>query len=405
VEIALRYLTARRKQAFISLISLISILGVSVGVMAVLIALGLMTGLQGQIRSRILGTTAHISVFRAGAEPFTTYQDVVGRIQKLPGVLGAAATVYEKGLLTTPTGSGFVTLKGIIPAQEGNVTELASQVSGTTLDALREGGDSLTPVLLGRDLALKIGVGEGDVVTLTTPRGHLAPTGMLPLVKHLRVVGTVRTGLYEFDSGWAYLPFSFVQRLSSDADEAGLVEVRIADVYAVKAVAREILDALGTAYVTTDWIEMNGSLFAALWLEKTAIAITIGLIVMVGALNIVATLILMVMEKHKDIAILVSMGASRGAIMRIFVFQGTIIGLLGTFLGASLGFATCLVLDRYRLLRIPEDVYQVSYVPFTLLPVDGILCVGVALLLCFLATIHPARGAARLDPAESLRYE
>jgi lipoprotein-releasing system permease protein len=401
-----RYLTARRKQAFISVISLISILGVSVGVMAVLIALGLMTGLQGQIRSRILGTTAHLSVFRGAGEPFTSYREIVEKVRPLPGVLGAAATIYDKGLLSSPTSSGFVTLKGVIPSEERTVTELGSQVEqGGDLAVLAAEGKGPTPVLLGHDLATRLGVGAGDVVTLTTPRGHLSPLGMLPNVKHLKVAGVVRTGLYEFDSGWAYLPFSFVQRLSSDSDEAGLVEVRVSDVYAVRRFAREILASIGTDYVTTDWIEMNGSLFAALWLEKTAIAITIGLIVMVGALNIVATLILMVMEKHKDIAILVSMGASRGAITRIFVLQGTIIGLVGTLAGASVGTLTCLVLDRYHLLKIPEDVYQVSYVPFTLLPLDACVCVGAALLLCFLATIHPARAAARLDPAESLRYE
>jgi lipoprotein-releasing system permease protein len=183
------------------------------------------------------------------------------------------------------------------------------------------------------------------------------------------------------------------------------VEVRIDDMYAVKEAAQSILKRLGSGYLTQDWIQMNQSLFSALWLEKTAIAITIGLIVMVAALNIVATLILMVMEKHKDIAILVSMGASRGAISRIFMFQGTVIGAAGTLAGALLGWGACRVLDHYRLIRVPQDVYQVSYVPFTLLPRDAAIVILGALLTCFLATLHPARGAARLDPAEALRYE
>jgi lipoprotein-releasing system permease protein len=405
VDIALRYLTARRKQAFISVISLISILGVGVGVMAVLIALGLMTGLQGQIRSRILGATAHISIFRAAGVPFTEYKAVAEKVRHLPGVNGAAPTVYDKGLLSSGVASGFVTLKGVVPSEEQTVTELKNQVEGGSLDVLSDGDPVTPPVLLGRDLAIRLGVGVGDLVTLTTPRGRLSPIGMLPSVKHLRVAGTVRSGLYEFDSGWAYLPFAFVQRLSLQGDEAGLVEVRIADVYAVKRVAKEILGSLGSDFVTTDWIQMNGSLFAALWLEKTAIGITIGLIVMVGALNIVATLILMVMEKHKDIAILVSMGASRGAITRIFMLQGGIIGVLGTAAGGILGGLGCFVMDHYKLLKIPEDVYQVSYVPFTLLTTDFFFVIFIALLLCFLATLHPARGAARLDPAEALRYE
>jgi len=222
----------------------------------------------------------------------------------------------------------------------------------------------------------------------------------------LRVAGTVYSGLYEFDSKWAYIPLVAAQRLfTSGGDRATLVEVRIDDIYAVREVAGKILAALGEGYLTTDWIMMNQSLFSALWLEKMAIGITIGLIVMVAALNIVATLILLVMEKHKDIAILVSMGASKGAITRIFMLQGTVIGALGTLTGAALGWGLCRVLDAYRVIRVPVDVYQISYVPFKLLPADAATVIVGAVLICFLATIHPARGAARLDPAEALRYE
>jgi lipoprotein-releasing system permease protein len=229
--------------------------------------------------------------------------------------------------------------------------------------------------------------------------------GVLPRVMKLRVAGTVRSGLYEFDSAWAYLPLATAQRLFGTGEGVSLIEVRIDDMYAVREAAPGLLDALGEGYLTNDWVQMNQSLFSALWLEKTAIAVTIGLIVMVAALNIVATLVLMVMEKHKDIAILVSMGASRGAIARIFVIQGAIIGTLGTGVGALLGWGACRVLDRYKLLRVPQDVYQISYVPFTLLAGDAALVIVGALLICLLATLHPARGASRLDPAEALRYE
>jgi lipoprotein-releasing system permease protein len=230
--------------------------------------------------------------------------------------------------------------------------------------------------------------------------------GVLPVVRKLKVAGTVQSGLYEFDAEWAYLPLPAAQRLFTEGrDQASLVEVRLADIYAVQPAARAILDRLGEGYLTNDWVRMNRSLFSALWLEKMAIGITIFLIVMVAALNIVATLILLVMEKHKDIAILVSMGASRGAVSRIFMLQGTLIGGAGTTAGALLGWGLCRVLDRYKLIQVPVDVYQISYVPFTLLPQDAAAVVAGAVLICFLATLHPARGAARVDPAEALRYE
>jgi lipoprotein-releasing system permease protein len=407
LRIALRYLTARRKQAFISVISAISVLGVVVGVMALMVALGLMTGLQREIRSKILGATAHISIFRSGNEPFDNYRDVVTKVRRVPRVLGAAPTVYGKGLMMTAGGSAVATMKGVVPAQERTVTDLASQVEEGQLDALDHVGEgSLPPVLLGRDLASTLGVGVGDVVSVTSPNGRLSPYGMVPSIKKFRVAGTVHSGLYEFDAQWAYIPLAVAQRLFTEgSDSASLVEVRIDDIYAVKEVAPHIVAALGEGHLTTDWIMMNQSLFSALWLEKVAIGITIGLIVMVAALNIVATLILLVMEKHKDIAILVSMGASRGAITRIFMLQGTVIGAVGTFTGAVLGWALCRVLDHYKLIRVPVDVYQISYVPFTLLPLDAATVIVGAVLICFLATIHPARGASRLDPAEALRYE
>jgi lipoprotein-releasing system permease protein len=405
--IALRYLTARRKQAFISVISAISVLGVVVGVMALMVALGLMTGLQREIRSKILGATAHLSVFRSRNEPFENYREVAQRVRAVPRVLGAAPAVYGKALLTTSAGSAVATLKGVEPAEERTVTELASQVEVGSLDVLapRPSGEGIPAILLGRDLATTLGVGIDDVITVTSPRGRLSPLGMLPLVTKFRVAGLVHSGLYEFDASWAYLPLASAQRLFTDGDRVTLVEVRVDDIYAVRLLGDSVLDALGEGYLTTDWITMNQSLFSALWLEKVAIGITIGLIVMVAALNIVATLILLVMEKHKDIAILVSMGASRGAIGRIFMLQGTVIGALGTMAGATLGWAICRLLDTFKLIRVPVDVYQISYVPFKLLPGDATIVIVGAVLVCFLATLHPARGAARLDPAEALRYE
>jgi len=406
LRVALRYLTARRKQAFISLISGVAVLGVAVGVMALLIALGLMTGLQSEIQTRILGATAHVSIFRGRGESFADYREVVEAVRTVPGVAGAAPALYGKALLTSTTGSAVATLKGIVPADEDTVTDVVSHVREGDAAALEAPADrGPDPVLLGSALADSLSVGVGDVVTVTSPKGRLSPIGLLPRVGRLRVVGTVKTGLFEFDSAWGYLPLASAQRLFEQDDRATLVEVRLEDLFEVRAAAGRILERLGDGYLTTDWIQMNQSLFSALWIEKMAIGITIGLIVVVAALNIVATLVLMVMEKHKDIAILVSMGASRGAITRVFMLQGTIIGAVGTAVGGVLGWGACRVLDRYQLVRIPEDVYQIAWVPFRLLPGDAAFVLIGALLVCFLATLHPARGAARLDPAEALRYE
>ena len=405
LRVALRYLTARRKQAFISLISGVAVVGVAVGVMAVLIALGLMTGLQTEIRSRILGATAHISVFRTGGVSLDDVSAVVEKARRVPGVAGAAPAVYGKALLTSPTGAAAVTLKGIVPAEERTVTDVVAKVVEGSARALGEAGEGLPPILLGKALADSLNVGPGDVVTLTSPRGRLSPVGLLPRVSKVRVAGTVKTGLYEFDAGWGYLPLEAARRLVDDEGRTTHVEVRLDDMFAVKQGARDLLAALGDGYVTTDWVEMNQALYSALWIEKVAVGIAIGLIVAVAALNIVATLVLMVMEKHKDIAILVSMGASRASIMRLFMLQGTLIGALGTAAGGLLGAGGCWALDRFQVVRVPESVYQISWVPFRLVPLEAAIVMGTALLICFVATLYPARGAARLDPAEALRYD
>jgi lipoprotein-releasing system permease protein len=405
LRVAVRYLTARRKQAFISLISGVAVVGVAVGVMAVLVALGLMTGLQSEIRTRILGATAHISIFEGSGDPFESYAEVVEKVRQVPGVAGAAPAVYGKALLTSTTGSAVATLKGIVPADESTVTDVVEHIREGDVAPLEEPWEGPAPVLLGSALADSLNVGVGDVVTVTSPKGRLSPIGVLPRVARVRVAGTVKTGLFEFDSSWAYLPLEAAQRFFEQRDQATLVEVRLDDMFAVGEGTAAILAALGHGYVTTDWVQMNQSLFSALWIEKMAIGITIGLIVVVASLNIVATLVLMVMEKHKDIAILMSMGASRGAITRTFMLQGTIIGAVGTTVGGLVGWGTCRVLDRYQLIRIPEDVYQIASVPFRLLPGDATVVLVSALLVCFLATLHPARVASRVDPAEALRYE
>ncbi len=402
LHIALRYLLAKRKQAFISIISLISTLGVIVGVMALVIALALMTGLQGELRDRILGSTAHVYVFRTNGR-IADYRADVARLRQVPHVTGAAPAILGQGLITSREGKAFLSIKGVDPALEKGVTDIGRSMKSGRIANLLEPGD--TPgILLGADLATKLAVRVGDDVHILTAEGMtLTPGGMVPRVRRFIVAGTFALGLYEFDSAYGFVTLEAAERLTG-RDYPELIELRVDDIYRAPAVARDIGERFAGEYLTEDWSQMNRSLFSALWLEKMAISITIGLIVMVAALNIVASLILLVMEKNQDIAILKTMGASRRSIMFVFMLQGLIIGIVGTLVGAGGGYGISYVLDRYKLIRIPMDVYQVSHVPFVVLPLDFALVVVSAVLICFLATIYPSRQASKLDPAEALRY-
>jgi lipoprotein-releasing system permease protein len=403
--VAMRYLLARRKQAFISLISLISTIGVAVGVMALVIALALMTGLQQELRDRIVGSAAHVYVWKVGQGGIGDYRAEAEKLERQPQVLGAAPAVLGKALVTTERGEAFITIKGIDPALEPRVTDILRAMQQGELDDLVNRSDEQPDgIVIGRDLATQLGAFVGDSVTLLTPHGSLSPMGMMPRTRRLTVVGIFSLGLYEFDSAYGLVSVPVAQRLL-DKSTVDFVQLRVDDIYGAPAIADRIVDSLGATYVTQDWADMNRSLFSALWLEKMAISITIGLIVMVAALNIVASLILLVMEKSRDIAILKTMGASARSIMGIFVLQGLIIGLVGTGAGATLGYGVSWVFDRYRLIRVPMDVYQVSYVPFRVLPLDFLLVVAAAIVVCFVATIYPSRQAARLDPAQALRYQ
>ncbi len=404
LHIALRYLLARRKQAFISVISLISTLGVMVGVTALVIALALMTGLQGELRNRILGATAHVYVSKRTG--LGDYHQEVAKLKAMPGVIGAAPAILGKALVRNEHGDQFISLKGIDPALEPSVTDIgASMVSGSVaaLAAPLRNEDDVPGILIGADLARDLDLHVGDSVTVLTPEGTLSPMGMMPRTRRLRVAGIFRLGLYEFDATYGFVSLAMATRLlDKDPD---LVELRVKNFYDAPVIARAIAERLGQDYWVQDWADMNRSLYSALWLEKMAISITIGLIVAVAALNIIASLVLLVMEKSRDIAILKTMGARRRAITTIFMLQGLIIGLVGTTAGAALGLGLAWILDHYRLIKIPADVYQVSYVPFVVLPLDFAVVVASALVICFLATIYPSRQAARLDPVQALRFE
>lgn len=403
LQVALRYLLAKRRQVFISVISLVSTLGVMVGVMALVIALALMTGLQYELRDRILGSAAHVYVWKpAGLDD---YRAEIARIEQVAGVVSAAPALLGKALITGPGGEGFITIKGIDPAREGEVTDLGrSMVDGALSDLAPASDERRAGVLIGRALAATLGVQPGDTVTLVTPQGALTPMGMMPRQRRVDVAGTFSLGLFEFDQAYGFVDLETAYRLTGQTRPDHL-EIRVVDIYQAAAVAESLQRTLGADYVTQNWSEMNQSLYSALWLEKMAMGIGIGLIVMVAALNIVASLVLLVMEKTRDIAILKTMGASSRSIMLIFLTQGMLIGVIGTLTGATLGVGIATVLDRYRLITIPSDVYQVTYLPFLILPGDVATVVLGAVIVCFLATLYPSRQAARLDPAQALRYE
>jgi len=400
--VALRYLSARRKQAFISVISLISCIGVAVGVMALLIVLALMTGLQSELRDRIIGSQAHAYVYKTGG--FRDIPDEVKRLRSVPGVVGAAPIVLGPGLASGAGRGDFVMIKGIDPALEATVTNLPRAMQSGSLDALVPNGTAMAGIVLGKELAQKLTVSIGDSIQVMTPEGPLTPFGMQPARRDFKVVGIFSLGLYEYDSSFGFIHLSVAQQFL-DRPWPDYFEVRVQDLFGAKVVAESVANVLGPEYQGHDWTEQNGALFRALWLEKMAMSITIGLIVMVAALNIVATMILLVMEKTRDIAILKTMGSSSRVIRRIFVLQGLVIGLIGTTVGAIGGAGLVYVLDHYQLIHIETEVYQISYVPFRLQPWDFTVVVLAAVIICFVATLYPSRQASKLDPAQALRYQ
>lgn len=401
--VARRYLTARRRQAFISLISAVSILGVGVGVMAVIIALALMTGVQGELRDRIVGSTAHVYVYKTDG-PFADLEAERARVE-VPGVIGSAPAIMGAALLQSSTADG-VMLKGIDPALESTVTDIASAVQSGSVDALTDRDpEARDGIVLGADLADQLGLRLGDtVVAYGTATTSMPMPGRPNRSRTLEVVGTVRFGFYEVDSRFGFVSLETAEALINP-DGPNMLQLRLANVDDARRIRNQLQDVLGFNYRVDDWMGLNENLYSALWLEKMAISLAIGLIVMVAALNIVASLVLLVMEKTRDIAILRTMGARAGTIRRIFIYQGLAIGLVGTIGGAVLGVAVSMVADRLQIIKMPADVYQISHLPFRVEVFDVIVVVAAAIAICFVATIYPSRQAGRIDPAEALRNQ
>ena len=404
--VSVRYLVARRKQASMASTSLISVLGVTVGVTALVVALALMTGMQQELRDRIVGAQAHVYVSYPLGGGFEDYEAEARRLTALPRVEAAAPAILGRALARTRTADVFVSVKGIDPGLEGTVTGLAAAVDRGSLPELAAyDGPMPGGIVIGEALARDLGAFVGDEISLiTAASGTLSPMGVLPRPMRVEVVGIFSLGLFEYDTTYGFVTLDVAGRLFRK-DRVEMMQLRVDDPSASRAVADAIPEQLGENYVADDWSSLNSTLFEALFLEKMAISIAISLIVLVATLNIVSSLIMLVMEKSRDIAILKTMGASARMVRRIFVLQGAIIGLAGTAAGAAAGYVICTVMDHYRLLRLPIDVYQVTYVPFIVEPFDFWLVLLGANVVCLLVTLYPSRHAAGIDPAEALRYQ
>ena len=403
--IALKYLLAKRKQTFISIITIISVAGVTVGVMALIIVLAVMSGFEKELKDRILGATAHVHVTSLDgsiAEPFA----VAERVRRIPGVAGTSPYIFSQMMISSGSGAAGGVLRGVDAATIGEVTRLPKDIVQGSIDTLRRpvpGG--LPCILLGKELAGNLGVSLGDVVEILVPGGNVTPLGTFPRVTRFRVGGISESGMYEYDATFAYISFADAGKLLGMGERGTGIEVKVADVYAAGKVAARIRSALGPPFWAKDWMQSNRNLFSALKLEKVVMFIILVLIVMVAAFNIISTLIMIVMEKTRDIAVLMTMGATRKTILRVFALEGLLIGVVGTGLGTALGMLLCDLLRRYQFIRLPSDVYYISTLPVLLDPVNILLVSGSSVLICFLATLYPSVQAARIDPAEAIRYE
>lgn len=402
--VALRYLFSRRKQTFIYIISLMSILGVGLGVGALVVVLGVYNGLTTDMRDKILGANAHAIVMAHTPNAFEHASDVAERARKAPHITGATPFIYSEVMLSSGRGVKGIILRGIEPQTAASVVTMLQQLrAGSVADLEQEG----TPgIIIGDELASRLGLIVGSRINMLSSSGESGASGFKPRIRPFVVRGIFKTGMYEYDSSLAFVT------LAAARDTLGLpdgfltgVEVTVDDLFAADKIAAGLSETLGYPFYVRHWMEMNANLFAALKLEKIGMFILLTMVVLIGSFSIVTSLVMLVMEKTRDIAILMSMGATRRTIRRIFMLQGTIIGFIGTMLGYAMGLSLGWALKRYQFIKLPENVYTLDHLPIIITWSDVLIIGASAMLLCFLATLYPARQASRLEPAEALRYE
>lgn len=435
--VASRYLRAKRKQAVVGVITIISIIGVVAGVASLVIALAINNGFRQDLQDRLLASTSHLQLMRTMADGISDWRPLMQRLQKEPHILAAAPDIYGQVLISIGGRAQGAVLKGIIPQDERKVSNLLDSVKQGSADALEEqttatpaestpadgksagnaseNPDSLAaveqrrsampPILLGKDMADELGAHVGSVVLVTSPQGELTPFGIVPKYTRFRVVGVFDSGFYDYDSTWAFTRLSDVQHLLSLGDVIEVIEFKVDDIYKAGQIGQELEQAAGRGFMTKNWMEQNKPLFHALRLEKLVTFITVGLIVFVAALNILISLTMMVMEKTRDIAVLMSMGTRKGQVRKIFVAQGALIGIVGTIVGLAVGYGLSYLGGHYHVFSLAPEVYSIDYVPFAPRLSDGILVAVVAIGTSLVATIYPSWSAAKILPAEALRYE
>jgi len=435
VFIATRYLRAKRRQAFIGIITGISIVGVAAGVASLIVALAINNGFRQDLQERLIGSTSHVSLLRVADDGIKDWPPLLERLSKQAHVVAAAPAIFEQVLISRGPRARGAVLKGMIPADERRVGDLLNSVKEGSAAELNETAESehgsageapaaaqaettadslasvharvaaMPPIILGKDMADNLGATVNSVVLVTSPQGELTPFGMVPKYSRFRVVGIFNSGFYDYDSSWAFTRLSDAQRLFGLGDLISVIEFKVDDIYRADQVSHELEAAAGKGFMATNWMEQNKALFHALLLERLVTFITIGLIVFVAALNILISLIMMVMEKTKDIAVLMSMGTRKAQVRSIFIAQGVLIGIIGTSIGLLLGYAISYAGGHYHMISLSPEVYSIDYVPFAPRLMDGALVALVAIGVSFVATLYPSWSAGRTLPAEALRYE
>ena len=404
--VAGRYLRARRKEAVISVITAISVLGVAAGVMALVIALAVNNGFKNTLQRNLLGAMAHINIMeKTPGNGIENWREMAAKLRKVPHVTAVSPALYTPVFLSGPVQSKGAILKGIDVDSELKITESLRRLKAGSLDRLRDPDISPPGIVLGSKLVEDTGMVLKSRLNVVSPEGELTPFGPRPSIRPFYVCGIFESGFFEIDDNWAYASVLAVQRALSLPDVVNQIELKVDDLNNAPAIAKEVEKVVGNKYATTTWMERNQQLLGALKMERAVTIITIGLIELVAALNILITLVMMVMEKYRDIAVLMSMGARAGQIRRIFMLQGVLIGIVGSAIGLTVGYTLSYLADKYRWIKLPEAVYSLSFVPFEPRPYDGIWIAAAAIAVSFLATIYPARSATKITPAEVLRYE